>query len=992
MKRRLLSVCLAVLAAAPFAAAQSSTTGTATIVVEATDGSRLPGATVTAMAADVATRRTAVADAQGEAVLVNLLPSSVYVITTELQGFTTSKHERILVRSGQTTTLHVSLSVSSQAEEIVVTADSPLVDTTSAIVGTDITLELTESLPTGRTYQSYLQLVPGVMPSETGNPASKSGLNYSDIGGDIGQSSDNFYYFDGINVTDPVTGTFGANLNTEIIQEQKVMTGGIPAEFAGTPGLVSNAILKSGSNSWHGSLNYFSQNDGLVAENEHGGGAKFSTWESAVTLGGPIVKDRAWFFGSFRHIVRDDDVLTLDTNEYMRTVSNEQDQAYLKFTWAPSDKDTLTANYLSDPTDISGRRERDITNARDRSREQGGGRYSVNYSRLLGGAVLDLGYNKHNGEVSDFSVIRESANTVIYRRTDVRTLADEQQGGFGSDLIDQRDTETYRAALQWNKGRHTLKAGAEFLQNDSFRNSLTLGDTKSTYSSLQTGLSGLSAFGVTTAGLTSVVFNPTNASDYNGFINTVNGLPNRAAFYTAFDTNRDGTISQAELGASLIYNSTAGNPHGRINYSRTFQSADGPQDLGSKGLSFFLQDQVQFGRFTANVGVRTEHFKHYNTLGDNIYTFDWTFAPRLALIYDLAGNGKQKLTGYYGRYYDPIRNNMTQFAGSHSGRTREEQVFALGQWVTYRVRGGASLDAVFAPETKTPYTDDLQFGYQIDLGHGFDAYALYTKRWTRDILEDYDPSLYSDPSVYPGPVNHPDSLFLPYTHFGFPESGLPGVANFFIGTLEGGERNYQGIEFTLRRRYRNNWQGFVSYTYNDAEGNTNSDSNADFQGDVLFLDPRAPNQYGSQPGSIKHLFKAAASYQFNFGIQLGAFYRWNSGTLASRTFRASGRNLPIEVPATEAFEFAGIVDRWIAPNTVGTLTNPSYGLLDLRIEYNHRFGAVTGEVFVDLFNVFNNQDATRNQDLVAGTGGVAFGQGLTFSDPRRAFLGARVSF
>jgi hypothetical protein len=210
--------------------------------------------------------------------------------------------------------------------------------------------------------------------------------------------------------------------------------------------------------------------------------------------------------------------------------------------------------------------------------------------------------------------------------------------------------------------------------------------------------------------------------------------------------------------------------------------------------------------------------------------------------------------------------------------------------------------------------------------------------------------------------------------------------------LEGGARDYQGVEFTLRRRHRNNWQALASYTYSDAKGNTNSDSNADFQGDVLFLDPRAPNQYGPQPGSIKHIFKVAGSYQFDFGIQLGAFYRWYSGTLASRTFRASGRNLPIEVPATEAFEFAGIVDRWIAPNTVGALTNPSYGLLDLRVEYNRRFGAVTGELFLDVFNVFDNQEATRLQDLVAGTGGIAFGQGLTFSDPRRAFLGARVSF
>jgi hypothetical protein len=991
MKRLLLLGGLAAFGASSLVTAQT-TTGTVVVIVEASDGSRLPGASVTASADDVTTKRTVVTDAQGEALILNLTPSANYVIVTELNGFGIRKQEKVLVRSAQTTTLHASLAVAGGTEDIVVVADTPVVDTTSAIVGTDITLELTESLPTGRSYQSYLQLVPGVAPSETGNPASKSGLNYSDIGGEVGQSSDNLYYFDGINVTDPVSGTFGANLNTEIIQEQKVMTGGIPAEFAGTPGLVSNAILKSGSNTWHGSLNYFTQSDGLVAENTSSRSAQFSTWESALTLGGPIVKDKAWFFGSFRRIERDDDVTTLDTGDLIRSVNNQQDQAYGKVTYTPTPSDTLTATYLSDPTDLTGSRDRTITNARDRSRKQGGGRYSVNYSRLMGSAIVDLGYNKHNGELSDFSVIRQGSNAIIFRRTDVRTLADEQKGGFGSDLVDQRDTETYRGALQLNHGRHTLKFGAEYLQNESFRNSLTLGDTKSAYSSLAGGLAGTSALGVTTSGLSAVVFNSTNVSDFNGFINTVNGLPNRASFYAAYDTNRDGVISQAELGSSLLFNSTAGNPDGAVNYSRTLQSADGPQDLGSKGLSFFLQDSVQFGRLTANVGLRTERFEHFNTLGENIYTFDWTLAPRTSLVFDVRGDGRQKATAYFGRYYDPIRNNMTQFAGSHSGRTREEQVFANGEWVTYRIRGGANLDAVFAPATKTPYTDDFQLGYQIDLGHSLAVEALYTKRWTRDILEDYDPSLYSDPSVYPGPVDDPDSLFLPYTHFGFPASGLPGVANFFIGTLEGGARDYQGIELTLRRRHKDNWQGQVSYTYNDAEGNTNSDSNADFQGDVLYLDPRAPNQYGPQPGSIKHIFKAFGSYQFPFGVQLGAFYRWNSGTLASRTERASGRNLPAAVSAADAFEFAGIVDRWIAPDTVGALTNPSFGILDLRVEYNRKVGNARAELFVDIFNVLNNQDATRVQDLVAGQGGVGFGQGLNFSDPRRAFLGARLSF
>ena len=65
------------------------------------------------------------------------------------------------MRSGQTTTLHMAMSLSTVTEEITVTGETPLVDTTSAVTGKDITLELTESLPTGRSYQSYLQLVPG---------------------------------------------------------------------------------------------------------------------------------------------------------------------------------------------------------------------------------------------------------------------------------------------------------------------------------------------------------------------------------------------------------------------------------------------------------------------------------------------------------------------------------------------------------------------------------------------------------------------------------------------------------------------------------------------------------------------------------------------------------------------------------------------------------------------------------------------------------------
>src|SRR5262245_35472386 len=427
------------------AVAQVTTAGSIHAVIEDQQGRRLPGMTVMASASDVVTTRTAVTDAEGIAVLEALAPSSGYVLKATINGFKDYSRENVLVSSGQTTTLRVQLTLATVTEQVLVTGQTvPVVDVTRAVAGQDITLQLTESLPTGRSYQSYLQLVPGVMPDSTnssGNPSSRSGMNWKDVitGDNLGLSTDNQYYFEGINVTDPITGTFGANLNTEIIQEQKVLTGGIPAEFVGAAGLISNVITKSGSNTLHGSANYFFQNSSLMAENEHGAAAEFSTKDNAYTFGGPIFRDRAWFFASYRYQSREDDVVTLDTREFMRTVDNTQHQGFAKGTWAPTNRDLATFTYLSDPTNISGRRQQDTTNAQDRSREQGGHRFGGTYNRLWNTVTLEAGLNKHNGEVSDFSKIRQPENIILFQQTDVRTLEEEQLGGYGRDLIDQRD-------------------------------------------------------------------------------------------------------------------------------------------------------------------------------------------------------------------------------------------------------------------------------------------------------------------------------------------------------------------------------------------------------------------------------------------------------------------------------------------------------------------------------------------------------------------------
>jgi Carboxypeptidase regulatory-like domain len=1016
--KRLVAILTCILMAVPMMGAVTS--GTIQVIVTDASGAALPGVTVSAAAADTTTKRSEVTNAQGVATLQSLDPSRQYVVDAGLEGFGKAQTKNVIVSSSQTATVRMTLTMAAVSESITVTADSPIVDTTSAATGQEITLELTESLPTGRSYQSYLQLVPGVMPVNPGaalgeNPAVRSGVNYSDIGGDLGTSTDNFYYVEGINVTDPVDGTFGANLNTEIIQEQKVLTGGIPAEFAGAPGLLSSVVTKAGSNEFSGSVNYYTQNDSLVADNEHLPNASFSTYDTAATLGGPIVRDKAWFFGSYRIINREDDVVAVGGSTVLRTVSNEARQAFGKLSWQITSKDRISGTYTDDPTEISGQKNNALFNSRDFAQELGGSRYVVDYNRVFNANfLLDASIGKHNGETSRNASIQEIRNDVIFLGgtppADPHATVEEQVGGEGNNNINERDTDFWRASMEglfdtrW--GSHTVKFGTEAEKHINFRNSNFVGGAQYTSLTAKHAGGSISAHHITTNPWTAVRFDSDNASDVNGLRTNIDKHANKASFYARLDTNKDGFLSDDEIRHGLIFNQTTGNPHNMVNYYRQIQTAEGPQETQTEGLTFYLQDTIQFGKFALNLGVRAEQWEHLATTGENIFTFDWTYAPRLSLVYDIFGNGRQKVSAFYGKYYDPIRLNMTNFAGTLTGRILDEQVWVLDQWVTYRTRGGPVVqDAFFAPTTKTPYTDEYQLGYQIDLGNNMSFEAVGVRRQTRDILEDYDLTIFADDahclSTDPaqkalcgykegfeaGDVNAPGSLYLGLDYFGY--DSIP-PSNFVIATLAGGKRDYDGVDLIFRKRWANNWQALVSYTWGDAKGNTNSDSNADFQGDVLWLDPRAPNQYDRQPGSIEHLFKFAGSYRLLSHLELGAVYNWNSGTFASKTFRASRRNLPIE---GDPYVFGGVKAYWIPEGTVGGLKNPAYGTLDLRAQWTQPIRNMNLELFLDIFNALDDQATIREQDLVAGEGtGRLFGDPLIWVDPRRFYLGARLIF
>ena len=215
--------------------------------------------------------------------------------------------------------------------------------------------------------------------------------------------------------------------------------------------------------------------------------------------------------------------------------------------------------------------------------------------------------------------------------------------------------------------------------------------------------------------------------------------------------------------------------------------------------------------------------------------------------------------------------------------------------------------------------------------------ATYTNRRTRDILEDYDLALFAYSTTgttdYPGPIDR--------SAVAVARSRLLRLLreSWFELRHRDAERRQarttRASDLVFRKRYSNNWQLLGSYTYNWAKGNTNSDSNADFQGDVLYLDPLAPNTYKQQPGidparlqggGLVHL---ADRHRAWCGLPL------QLGTIASRTALASQRNLPIQVEVP--YDYAGVTDYWVTSDAIGSLQNPAWAQLDLRAQYKKRF-------------------------------------------------------
>src|SRR6187455_1588043 len=287
---------LALMLAPAFAYAQATQVGQITGEVKDATGGVLPGATVTLTSVDRGGTRTMVTDSNGK-FLFSAVQIGRYTVGVQLQSFQTTTLTDNLVEAERTTNLSVTLKVAGVEVSTTVTGSTPIVDTKNQTVETRIRVEEFSKLAVGRSYQSLMALTPGVVGS--GNVNSHGAL-----------TSNNIFMFDGVNTTDPTTGTFGANLNFEAIQEMVIRTSAVGVEYGRGTGAVVDVITKSGTNRFEGSFKYLASNDNWnaqnttkseVAPNASLARTKFDKVNSTYSgsAGGPVLKDKAWFFFTY---------------------------------------------------------------------------------------------------------------------------------------------------------------------------------------------------------------------------------------------------------------------------------------------------------------------------------------------------------------------------------------------------------------------------------------------------------------------------------------------------------------------------------------------------------------------------------------------------------------------------------------------------------------------------------------------------------------------
>jgi outer membrane receptor protein involved in Fe transport len=330
------------------------TTGSIFGAVHDTSGAILPGATITLTGANVAGSRTTTGDRRGQYQFTSL-PPGVYDLELKLSGFAIIKRTGVRVLVGETKEENITLGMAKVTESVTVEAATEAVDTQSAKIGSHFDKDWIDNAPLARTPDGFFDILksaPGIDPASAANNGQQAGAQPISFGSLLDQ---NQYQFDGIDLTDSFNGNPSTLVrpSVDIIQDIEVLSLGAPAEYGNVQGAVFNIVTRQGTNAFHGSAAYYYQGDSLTGRNTTDamdGGLPYkrvSYGDFSAQLGGPIVKDKLWFFAAYEHS-KDASAAGVKP-EFAHSVS--LDHAFGKVTYQISPSHNIVAGLNYDLTD-----------------------------------------------------------------------------------------------------------------------------------------------------------------------------------------------------------------------------------------------------------------------------------------------------------------------------------------------------------------------------------------------------------------------------------------------------------------------------------------------------------------------------------------------------------------------------------------------------------------------------------------------------------------
>jgi hypothetical protein len=302
---------------------QSRMTGALTGNVTDEEDTPLPGATVQIESpALIGGPRVVTVDTQGRFRFAEL-PPGVYQITVTLSGFKTVRIENVRISVGMTADLPIELILLGATEEVTVQGESNAIDLTSSSLPTVLPKEFLQNMPADRDTSHIMDFAPGVNIQSAYGGAEESG---------------NAYQLDGVDISDPQGSGPFAFFNYSLIEEVELIGLGAPAEYGEFTGAVFNTVTKSGGNNFSGSGEFFYTNKDLTATNSKFVGLSPTIEkhaEETLQFGGPILKDRLWYFTSAQYV--------RDLSSEGGPIETERDpRAFLKLTWQANKASTLS--------------------------------------------------------------------------------------------------------------------------------------------------------------------------------------------------------------------------------------------------------------------------------------------------------------------------------------------------------------------------------------------------------------------------------------------------------------------------------------------------------------------------------------------------------------------------------------------------------------------------------------------------------------------------